>query len=102
MVTPGNGDADMAKFLIEVAHDEEEIVCARVVEVFLKTGSHFLSNADWGCMDGDHRAWIVVELDSKEEAVQILPPVFRRGAKIVELNKFSLEDIEEILEKNAA
>ena len=39
----------MPKFLIEVAHEPEVIACARVVEVFLKSGSHFLTNADWGC-----------------------------------------------------
>jgi hypothetical protein len=38
----------MARFLIEVPHAEEKVACARVVEIFLKTGSHFLSRADWG------------------------------------------------------
>lgn len=87
----------MPKFLIEVAHEAEEVACARVVEVFLKTGSHFLTNADWGCLDEDHRAWISVDVDSKEEARRILPPVFRSQAKIVQLNNFRMEEIEEIL-----
>jgi len=43
----------MRRFLIEVPHEAERVVCARVVEVFLKTGSHFLTHADWGCMDGE-------------------------------------------------
>jgi hypothetical protein len=87
----------MEKFLIEVPHEPEKIACARVVEVFLKTGSHFLSNADWGCTDGDHKAWIIVEVDSKDEARFILPPAFRAQAKIVRLNKFTIEEIDEIL-----
>jgi nicotinate-nucleotide pyrophosphorylase len=87
----------MEKFLIEVPHEPEKIACARVVEVFLKTGSHFLSNADWGCTDGDHKAWIIVEVDSKDEARFILPPAFRAQAKIVRLNKFTIEEINEIL-----
>jgi hypothetical protein len=87
----------MAKFFIEVPHPAEEIACARVVEIFLKTGSHFLSNADWGCMDGDHKAWLTVEVDSKEEARRILPPAFRSQAKIVSLNKFTIEEIDDIL-----
>ena len=32
-----------------------------------------------------------------EEARCILPPIYRSSAKIVKLNKFSLEEIEEIL-----
>jgi hypothetical protein len=87
----------MPKFLIEVAHEAEVVACARVVEVFLKTGSHFLTNADWGCMDEEHRAWILVEVDNKEEARQIIPPAFRSQAKIVRLNKFTLQEIDKIL-----
>jgi hypothetical protein len=80
----------MAKFLIEVSHDAEHVACGRVTEVFLKSGSHFLTHADWGCQDGDHKAWLVVEVDSKNEARYILPPAFRAEAKIVQLNKFTI------------
>ena len=87
----------MEKFLIEVPHDEEHVACARVVEIFLKTGSHFVTHADWGCRDGEHKAWIIAEVDSKDEARYILPPAFRSQAKIVQLNKFMMEEIDEIL-----
>jgi hypothetical protein len=88
----------MARFLIEVPHGPETGECARAVQVFLTTGSHFLKNADWGCRDGDHKAWIIVELERKEDARNILPPHYRPQARIVQLNKFSLEEIDEILE----
>jgi hypothetical protein len=87
----------MAKFLIEVPHEDKKIECARVVQLFLETGSHFLTHADWGCRDGEHKAWIIADLKNKEEARYILPPVFRSQAKIVQLNKFTLEEIEEDL-----
>ena len=87
----------MARFLIEVPHEPELLACARVVQIFLKTGSHFLSNAEWGCKDGDHRAWIMVDVDNKEQARGIIPPAFRKEAKIVQLNKFTMEEIDEIL-----
>src|SRR5262245_5941790 len=90
-------DHPMPRFLIEHAHDPELFACARIVEIFLKTGSHFLTHADWGCMDGDHKAWIVAEIGSKEEARSILPPSLRDEARIVQLNYFSLEEIEDIL-----
>ena len=83
----------MARFLIEVPHDEDVVGCSRVVEVFLKTGSHFLTNADWGCLDGEHKAWLVVDVASREDARGILPPAFRAQARIVALNKFSLDEI---------
>jgi len=87
----------MARFLIEVPHEAERVACARVVDIFLKTGSHFLTHADWGCKDGVHKAWIIAEVDSKDEARSILPPTLRSQAKIVQLNYFTLEEIDAIL-----
>jgi hypothetical protein len=87
----------MARFLIEVAHEAETIACARAVQLLLRTGSHYLTHADFGCLDGDHHAWIVVEGKDKDEARNILPHVYRAKARIVGLNKFSLEEIDELL-----
>lgn len=86
-----------ARFLIEVPHEESTVACAQAVEVFLKTGSHFLTHADWGCKDGVHKAWIVVEVEDKDAARAIVPPAFRPQVKIVKLNTFSMEEIEDIL-----
>jgi hypothetical protein len=87
----------MARFLIEVPHEAEQRACAIAIQLLLQTGSHYLTNADWGCMDGDHKGWVIVDVDSKEQARGILPPVYRSQAKIVKLNKFSLEEIDDIL-----
>ena len=87
----------MARFLIEVPHEENTVECARAVELFLRTGSHFLRNADWGCKDGEHKAWMIVDVDSRDEAQVIVPPQYRSQAKIVGLNPFTMEDIEDIL-----
>ena len=87
----------MSRFLIEHDHEAEVLACARVVKTFLATGSHFVTHADWGCMDGRHTAWIIVEVESKEEALSILPPNLRAGAKIVALNKFTMEQIDGIM-----
>ena len=87
----------MARFIIEVPHEAEPIACARAVKVFHETGSHFLTNADWGCYDGVHKAWIIVEMDNKEAARALLPPAYRPQATIVGLNKFTIEEIDELI-----
>ena len=92
----------VSKFLIEVPHAADALGCARVVRVFLATGSHFLTNAEWGCRDGVHSAWMIVNVDSKAEALGILPPAFRAGARIVALNQFSMADIEPIFRMHPA
>ena len=92
----------MAKFLIEVPHPEETVACARVVDVFLKTGSHYMTGADWGCKDGVHKSWMLVDVDSKEDALRIVPPAFRAHARVVQLNSFSMNEIDSILKKHEA
>ena len=92
----------MARFLIEIPHEEATVACARVVDVFLKTGSHYLSTADWGCKDGVHKSWMVVDVDTKEDALRIVPPAFRAQAKVVQLNAFTMKEIESILQKHEA
>jgi hypothetical protein len=92
----------VAKFLIEIPHEAETVACARVVHVFLTSGSHLLSNADWGCMDGVHVSWIIVDVDSKAEARAIVPPAFRAEAKITALCKFTLGMIDGILKQHKA
>jgi hypothetical protein len=86
----------MARFLIEVPHGGTRADCDRAVEVFLRTGSHFLTHADWGCQDGDHRAWIILEVDSRDEARNVIPPMFQAQAKIVRLNTYTMKDLEHL------
>ena len=40
-----------------------------------------------------HKASIVVEADSKDEARNTLPPIYRRQATIVQLCKFGLAEL---------
>ncbi len=83
----------MSKFLIEVPHGADKKACDQAIQVFLQTGSHFLTHAEWGCMDGEHKAWIIVEVETREDARYIVPPLFRQDAKIVQLTTFTSKDI---------
>jgi hypothetical protein len=84
----------MSKFLIEVPHGEDQLSCIRAIQIFLTSGSHFLTHADWGCKDGVHKAWLIVDVENKEAARQILPSSYRSEAKIVSLNQFTREEME--------
>jgi hypothetical protein len=87
----------MERFLIEVPHVAAKTECNRAIEIFLKSGSHFLSHAEWGCHDGEHKAWLIVELNNKDEARSILPPAYRESAKIIAVNRFTLQDMKNAL-----
>jgi len=88
----------MEKYLIEVPHEATKSACVNAARVFLQTGSHFLANADWGCHDGEHKAWLLVEVDNKDQANQIIPPIFRSDAKIIKLHTFTREEMDNIEE----
>ncbi len=92
----------MAKYLIEIPHGSDKITCLHSVEILLKTGSHFLINADWGCLDGAHKAWFFMDASNKDEVIRIVPPAFRKDTIITRLNKFRLEDVEDLLQHHKA
>ena len=83
----------MAKYLIEVEHDSEFLACTQAVRVLLSSGSHFLTHAEWGCKDGVHKAWLLVDVDSKEDAKHIVPAAFHDRTRIIGLNRFTLEEV---------
>jgi len=82
----------MNKYFIEVPHGADKQSCKQAIRVFLETGSHFLSHAEWGCLDAEHKAWILVDTESKEEARNIISPAYRDSAKIIQLTTFKSTD----------
>ena len=86
----------MPRFIIEVTHPSAHEACLRAVHALLNFGSHFITHADWGCHDGVHKSWLIVDVDCKNTAKCIVPPTFREDAKVTELNKFSLQEVESL------
>lgn len=83
----------MHRFLITIPHEDEHDACVRALEALETLGSHFVTQAEFGCRDGYHSALLVSEFESRAEARQIVPPQYRREARIVELEKYSHDDI---------
>ncbi len=86
----------MPRFLLETSHEPVPDACLRVLDAFIDHGSHYLTHADWGCDDGVHKAWVLVEADSKQEARTMLPPAARTDALVVEVRKFTADQIREL------
>jgi hypothetical protein len=43
-----------------------------------------------------------MDASSKDEFLRVVPPAYRKDAKISQLNKFKLKDVEEILKHHDA
>jgi len=85
----------MPTYLIEIPHSENSFECKQVIKLFVESGSHLLTNAQWGCKSGVHKAWFINDFNSKEEALQVIPPFLRHTATIIELTTFSKADIQD-------
>ena len=92
----------MARFLIEVPHASEELACKRAIHSLLSYGSHYITHAEWGCLDGEHKAWLMVDVDCRDDARHIVPPAFRDETKVTQLSRFSLRDAEDMLRAHPA
>ena len=86
----------MARFLIEVPHENSKQACDRAGRIFMESGFHFRTNADWGCSDDVHKAWFFVDVESKEDARALLPSLLRQRARIIAVERFRIEDAGEI------
>ncbi len=86
----------MHKYLIEDSHEPSHVDCVRALDAFLQAGAHYLTNAEWGCRAGVHTAWIIVEAENDAEARLMVPPVIRKSAKLVRVNRFTPEEIREM------
>lgn len=89
----------MAHYLIELSHGDEGDTCIKALRAIEQSGSHFVTHAYWGCVDGSHCGWMIAELDSRDDALQIIPPEFRHQARVVQLNRFTRENIAAMIAK---
>ena len=83
----------MTRYLIELTHEDEHTACLKALRAIERYGAHLLTEMDWGCKFGTHCGWLIAEVDNRNDAVRLVPPEFREDARIVELNKFTREEI---------
>ena len=89
----------MPRFLIEIPHGDEYAACVKALHALERCGSHFVTRAEFGCADGAHSGWLIVDLDSRAEALQIVPPEFRADARVIQLQRYTREEIETMIKE---
>ena len=80
----------MKRFLVISDHTAED--CNRALKEVLAIG--YLTHFDWGCKDGVHTGWAILEADDKAEAMMSVPTFLRGQARIVQLTKFQAEKVQ--------
>jgi hypothetical protein len=77
----------MARYLVETGHTDRE--CLWALKQSLRDGPEYVSRFEWGCKDGEHRGWAIVEAEHKFAAQALVPQLLRPYTRIIELNQFS-------------
>jgi hypothetical protein len=57
-------------------------------------GNDILTNTYWGCGTGNHTAYIIVQADNEAAALNMLPSSVKDNAKIVQVEKYTVDQIE--------
>lgn len=87
----------MPRYLIETSHSSEYEGCLRALDAIIVHGSHLITQSEWGCEDGVHCGWLIAEVDSRAEAMQLVPPAYRADTRVVKLRTWSRDEIEEMM-----
>ena len=78
----------MDRYLVISPHTLQE--CEKVVKQVEAMG--YITHFDWGCKDGDHTAWAIIEAETKSEALLSVPSAVRHTARAVKVVKFGPDD----------
>jgi hypothetical protein len=82
----------MDRFLVVSPHTVAN--CKDAVQQVLSAG--YITHFDWGCMDGDHTGWVIIEAENAKEALMVVPSGQRHAARAVRLTKFSAADVQKM------
>ena len=87
----------MEKFLIEIRNGGDTASCLRSIQSFLSSRTHFVTSVEWGCLEGEHKAWLIIKTSNRDDAMRIIPAAYRQNAKITRLHKFTGKEIDETM-----
>ena len=79
----------MDKFLVESPHTDHD--CKMAVKSIQSMG--YLNSFDFGCKDGVHMGWAVIEAENAAQALGVVPAMIRGKARAIKLNKFDAATI---------
>ena len=80
----------MDRFLVISPHTQGD--CVKALKEIHAIG--YITHFEWGCKDGDHTGWLMIEAENAQQAMMVVPAMQRHTAKAIKLVKFSPQDIE--------
>ena len=81
----------MARFFVELAHTPED--CVADLDSVMAHSHELFARFDWGCKDGEHAGWAILEAQDANTARRLLPTFIRDRAKVRGVVKFTPDDV---------
>ncbi len=81
----------MARYLIASPHTREQ--CLRALDEEAAKGAEVLDKFVYGCKEGDHTAYAIVDARSLSDALAMVPDFLQEDACISKVDSYSAEDI---------
>ncbi len=75
----------MDRYLIETPHTAQD--CKLLIDQVYAMG--YLYHFDWGCMDGVHSGWAIIEAENEAQARLAVPSIVRNKARVIKLNRYT-------------
>ncbi len=89
----------MAFYMITSVHGAEE--CLDALDEIRAERADTLNKFVFGCKGGDHTGYAIVDEESREAALSLLPAVLQETACITKVDKFTSADIQSFHAKAA-
>jgi hypothetical protein len=82
--------------MVEMSHTQRE--CVWALKALLDGAPGFLDRFDWGCQDGEHVGWAIIEAENKFQAQELVPQILRAKTRILELRQFTPDQVRSLRE----
>jgi hypothetical protein len=77
----------MARYMIESPHTPEQ--CLKALDEELEKGRDVLEKFDFGCKAGNHTAYAIVDVKTRDDALKFVPTFLQKSARILEVGKIT-------------
>lgn len=81
----------MALYLITSNHEPEQ--CLDALDDMLAKGTDTLNKFVFGCKEGDHTGYAIVDAESRSTALSLLPDFLQETACVSRVDRFTPADI---------
>ena len=85
------GQQNDTAYLVHEQHTPEQ--CLRVIDEVATESPELLDAAWWGCGEGVHKSWAILEARNEREVLNKLPEIIHENVTIVEVGQFTAEQI---------